>query len=165
RSSSAARSSGMPSSRAHIMAIRSSGRGRLPTCVVRKRPCVAIGAKEYSIGAHDSRLPYRPRRGDLIAGEGLTTERVCMRLSPLDRDPLPGRPLALRRTVRLQRGESFPELCGYTRVLRVQARSDAWGERDHLGVVAERGGLEQHRRLPTGGRAGEYPPFSTARRL
>src|SRR5881396_721571 len=37
RSSKAALSTGTPSSRAHIIAIRSSGRGRLPTCVVRKR--------------------------------------------------------------------------------------------------------------------------------
>src|SRR5438132_1661128 len=43
RSSSAAVSTGAPSSRAHISSFRSSGRGRLPTCVVRNRPCVAIG--------------------------------------------------------------------------------------------------------------------------
>src|SRR5437867_4360406 len=42
RSSKAALSTGTPSSRAHIIAIRSSGRGRLPTCVVRKRPIVLL---------------------------------------------------------------------------------------------------------------------------
>ena len=37
RESSAARSTGTPSSLAYIIRMRSSGRGRLPVCVVRKR--------------------------------------------------------------------------------------------------------------------------------
>src|SRR2546425_8097285 len=38
RAASAARSTGTPSSFAYIMRTRSSGRGKLPVCVVRKRP-------------------------------------------------------------------------------------------------------------------------------
>jgi len=48
RSSSAALSIGMPSSRANMISTRSSGRGRLPTCVVRMRPfVVSSGPRGY----------------------------------------------------------------------------------------------------------------------
>src|SRR5213595_2675317 len=69
RSSIAVTSTGIPSSRAHIIAIRSSGRGRLPTCVVRKRPLVAM-------------------RREITR---LTTDRAYVRLSPFIRDLSPAR--------------------------------------------------------------------------
>src|SRR6516164_4472354 len=64
RCSIAAASTGIPSSRAHIIAIKSSGRGRLPTCVVRNRPWVAIvgGARKLSRTCCPGRSMWYRRR-------------------------------------------------------------------------------------------------------